>query len=33
MHNYIYDLLQIPAPSDEWASEWDLNEHLDIDFE
>ena len=29
MHNYIYELLQAPAPSDEWISEWDLNEHPD----
>lgn len=29
MHNYIYELLQAPVPSDEWASEWDLNEHPD----
>lgn len=29
MYNYIYELLQAPAPSDEWSTEWDLAERPD----
>lgn len=28
MHNYIYELLQAPAPADEWAKVWEYHEHL-----
>lgn len=27
MHNYIYELLQAPAPADEWAKVWEYHEH------
>lgn len=29
MHNYIYELLQAPAPADEWAKAWEYHEHPD----
>lgn len=28
--NYIYELLQAPAPADEWATEYDLNERPNV---
>lgn len=27
MHNYIFELLQGPAPEEDWTSPWDYNEH------
>ena len=27
MHNYIYELLQAPAPADEWAKVWEYHKH------
>ena len=27
MHNYIYELLQVPVPADEWAKVWEYHEH------
>ncbi len=29
MYNYVYELLEAPAPADEWATEYDLSEHPD----
>lgn len=29
MYNYVYELLQSPAPADEWATEYDLSEYPD----
>ena len=29
MHNYIYELLQVPVPADEWAKAWEYHEHPD----
>ena len=29
MYNYIYELLQAPAPADEWTGAWEYHEHPD----
>lgn len=29
MNNYIYELLQAPAPVDEWTAAWEYHEHPD----
>lgn len=29
MYNYIYELLQVPVPADEWAKAWEYHEHPD----
>lgn len=29
MHYHIYELLQAPAPKDEWTTEWDISEQPD----
>lgn len=29
MQNYIYELLQTPAPADEWTTAWEYHEHPD----
>lgn len=29
MHYYIYELLEVPCPEDEWATPYDINEHPD----
>ena len=29
MHNYIYELLQVPVPADEWTKAWEYHEHPD----
>lgn len=29
MKNYIYELLQAPAPADEWTTAWEYHEHPD----
>ena len=29
MRNYIYELLQVPTPANEWTSSWDYQKHPD----